>query len=82
LSLARITPFTALACDYDGTLALEDHIGVEVLGALERGREVGLRLILVTGWTFFELVQVCERLDLFDAVVAENGGVLYFPASG
>ncbi|HET7854526.1 MAG TPA: HAD family hydrolase [Candidatus Methylomirabilis sp.] len=78
----RITPFTALACDYDGTLASEDHMGAEVLGALERAREVGLRLILVTGRTFFELVRVCERLDLFDGVVAENGGVLYFPAEG
>ena len=82
MSLARITPFTALACDYDGTLASEDHMGAEVLGTLERAREVGLRVILVTGRTFFELVRVCERLDLFDGVVAENGGVLYFPAEG
>ncbi len=36
----------------------------------------------VTGRTFFELSRVCDRLDLFDAVVAENGGVLYFPAAG
>jgi hypothetical protein len=57
-------------------------MGAEVLAALERAREVGVRLILVTGRTFFELVRVCERLDLFDAVVAENGGVLYFPAEG
>jgi hypothetical protein len=27
----------------------------------------------------FELTRVCEALELFDAVVAENGGVLYFP---
>jgi hydroxymethylpyrimidine pyrophosphatase-like HAD family hydrolase len=82
VSLARTTPFTALACDYDGTLASEDRIGAEVLAALERARAVGVRLILATGRTFFELVRVCERLDLFDAVVAENGGVLYFPAEG
>jgi hydroxymethylpyrimidine pyrophosphatase-like HAD family hydrolase len=35
-------------------------------------RSTGLRLILVTGRTFFEPIRVCERLDLFDAVVAEN----------
>jgi hypothetical protein len=35
--------------------------------------------VLVTGRTLFELTRVCEALDLFDAVVAENGGVLYFP---
>jgi hypothetical protein len=27
-------------------------------------------------------MRVCERLDLFDAVVAENGAVLYFPSRG
>jgi hydroxymethylpyrimidine pyrophosphatase-like HAD family hydrolase len=72
----------ALACDYDGTLATEDRIGPEALTALEAARRAAVRLILVTGRTFFELIRVCERLDLFDAVVAENGGVLYFPARG
>ncbi len=71
--------FKALACDYDGTLAWGDRIGSEALSALERARGAGLRLVLVTGRTFFELIRVCERLDLFDAAVAENGGVLYFP---
>lgn len=74
--------FKALACDYDGTLASHDRIGEAALAALERARASGLRLILVTGRTFFELIRVCEPLDLFDAVVAENGGVLYFPTTG
>ena len=71
----------ALACDFDGTLASEDRLHPDALEALVRAREAGLRIILVTGRTFFELTRVCERLDLFDAVVAENGAVLYFPAS-
>ncbi len=74
--------FRALACDYDGTLASHDLIGPEALEGLGRAREAGLRLLLVTGRTFFELVRVCERLDLFDAVVAENGAVLYYPRGG
>jgi len=74
--------FRALACDYDGTLATADRIGPAVLEALTRAREAGLKLILVTGRTFFELTRVCERLDFFDAVVAENGGVIYHPGSG
>jgi HAD superfamily hydrolase (TIGR01484 family) len=74
--------FSALACDYDGTLAFADRIGPEALGALERARQAGVRLILVTGRTFFDLTRVCERLDLFDGVVAENGAVLYFPRPG
>ena len=74
--------FSALACDYDGTLAFQDRIGPEALAALEHARQAGLRLVLVTGRTFFDLTRVCERLDLFDGVVAENGGVLYFPQAG
>jgi hydroxymethylpyrimidine pyrophosphatase-like HAD family hydrolase len=74
--------FSALALDYDGTLASHDRIESPSIDALERARQAGLRLILVTGRTFFELIRVCTRIDLFDAVVAENGAVLYFPAQG
>jgi hydroxymethylpyrimidine pyrophosphatase-like HAD family hydrolase len=72
--------FKALACDYDGTLASEDRMGEEARAALGQARAAGLRLILVTGRTFFELTRVCDCLDLFEAVVAENGAVLYYPA--
>lgn len=71
----------ALAFDFDGTLASEDKIGRGAREALERARRAGLRLILVTGRTFFELTRVCDCLELFDAVVAENGAVLYYPGS-
>ena len=57
--------FKALACDYDGTLASHDRIGEEALAALARALAAGLRLVLVTGRTFFELIRVCEPLDLF-----------------
>ncbi|HEU4368697.1 MAG TPA: HAD-IIB family hydrolase [Methylomirabilota bacterium] len=70
----------ALAVDYDGTLASHDRLADGAAVALERARRTGLRLILVTGRTFFELTRVCARLDLFDAVVAENGAVLHFPS--
>jgi hydroxymethylpyrimidine pyrophosphatase-like HAD family hydrolase len=73
--------FKALACDFDGTLAVEDRIGPSVREALERARMAGFRLLLVTGRTFFELTRVCDCLELFDAVVAENGAVLYYPGS-
>jgi hydroxymethylpyrimidine pyrophosphatase-like HAD family hydrolase len=45
----------ALACDYDGTLATEDRLVPATLAALERARTAGLRLVLLTGRTFFEL---------------------------
>jgi HAD superfamily hydrolase (TIGR01484 family) len=69
--------FKALACDFDGTLASDDRIGPSVHDALERARKAGLRLVLVTGRTFFELTRVCDCIELFDAVVAENGAVVY-----
>jgi len=73
--------FRALACDFDGTLAVQDRIEPDVKAALEQARAAGVRLILVTGRTFFELTRVCDCLELFDAVVAENGAVIYYPAS-
>jgi hypothetical protein len=71
--------FKALACDFDGTLASEDRIGEEARTALGQARAAGLRLVLVTGRTFFELTRVCDCLELFEAIVAENGAVLYYP---
>jgi hypothetical protein len=73
--------FKALAFDFDGTLASADRIGPGVREALERARQAGARLVLVTGRTFFELNRVCDCLELFEAVVAENGAVLYYPGS-
>jgi hydroxymethylpyrimidine pyrophosphatase-like HAD family hydrolase len=73
--------FKALACDFDGTLALEDRVDPGVKAALEQARAADVRLILVTGRTFFELTRVCDCLGLFDAVVAENGAVIYYPGS-
>jgi hydroxymethylpyrimidine pyrophosphatase-like HAD family hydrolase len=78
-SVAPSRAFAAIACDYDGTLATHDRIPPEVVTALRFVREQGIRLILVTGRTFFELTRVCEHLELFDVVIAENGGVLFVP---
>lgn len=74
--------FQALACDYDGTLASQDRVGAPALAALGEARAAGMRLVLVTGRALFDLTRVCECLDLFDVVVAENGGVLYRPRAG
>jgi hydroxymethylpyrimidine pyrophosphatase-like HAD family hydrolase len=73
--------FRALACDYDGTLTSDGRLSPPAVAALEAARAAGTRLILVTGRGFFDLTRVCERLDLFDLVVAENGAVLYRPGA-
>lgn len=72
----------ALACDFDGTLASADAIAGPVKEALHAARRSGIRLILITGRTFFDLTRVCDCLELFEVVVAENGAVLYWPTSG
>ena len=73
--------YYALACDYDGTLARNGRAGREALDSLRGLRESGRKLILVTGRLLPDLVAILEPLDLFDRIVAENGAVLYRPAT-
>ena len=71
--------YLALCCDYDGTIAHHGHVDEPTLAALERLRESGRKLVLVTGRELDELQTVMPRLDLFARVVAENGALLYRP---
>jgi hydroxymethylpyrimidine pyrophosphatase-like HAD family hydrolase len=74
--------FLALATDYDGTLANRGQIGAEAVEALERFKDTGRRLILVTGRELPHMKEAFPRLESFDRVVAENGAVIYDPANG
>jgi len=69
-----------LACDYDGTLAYEGRVAEATTGALGRFKASGRRLLMVTGREVRHLIALYRYLPLFDAVVAENGAVLYVPA--
>ena len=73
--------YRALASDYDGTIALDGRVDAHTLDALRRVRAAGLRLILVTGRELTDLFNTFEHLEVFDRVVAENGAVLFDPAS-
>lgn len=73
--------YFALATDYDGTLAAHGEVDTPTLDALERLRKSGRRLILVTGRELPDLMKVFPHLELFDRVVAENGALLYQPAT-
>src|SRR5207248_666772 len=73
--------YLAIATDRDGTLNRYDWVGRQTLAALERWRQSGHKLILVTGETADDLKEF-PHLGLFDAVVAENGAALYEPRSG
>jgi HAD superfamily hydrolase (TIGR01484 family) len=76
--------YLALATDYDGTIADEGAVDAATVSALQRWREAGRRLILVTGRMLDDWLAVFPQyapLELFDWVVTENGAVLYHPPS-
>lgn len=71
--------FIALATDYDGTLATDGVVTESTLATLQKFSKSGRKLILVTGRQLKDLVLVFPQMDVFDLIVAENGGTLYFP---
>lgn len=71
-----------LACDYDGTGAFNNQLAPEVACALARAREMGFVTLLVTGRILEDLKAACPDTSLFDAVVAENGAVIWFAGRG
>lgn len=73
--------FTALASDYDGTLAAQGKVSASTIAALEKFRQSGRKLILVTGRCLKDLKEVFAELPLFDLVVVENGAVIYDPST-
>jgi hypothetical protein len=73
---------SAFATDYDGTLATEGEVAESTLEALRRLRASGRKLLMVTGRELADLNRVFPHLPLFDAVVAENGAVLWRPDTG
>src|SRR5262245_28079589 len=73
--------YYALATDYDGTIALHGRVDEKTLAALERCAQTGRKLILVTGRRLAEFKEIMPELALFCWVVAENGALLYNPAS-
>src|SRR5262245_27481004 len=73
--------YLALACDYDGTIAREGQVDTATVAALKRIRASGRRLLLVTGRELEDLAGVCPDLGTFDRIVAENGALVYDPAT-
>jgi len=73
--------YLALATDYDGTIARHGVVSAGTLAALDRLRDSGRRLVLVTGRELDDIVRIFPELDRFDRVVAENGATVYTPAT-
>jgi hydroxymethylpyrimidine pyrophosphatase-like HAD family hydrolase len=73
--------YTALAIDYDGTLAHDGVVEQATIAALGRARDAGLTLLMVTGRELSDLFNTFAHASLFHAIVAENGAVLYDPVN-
>ena len=73
--------FRVLALDYDGTIAQDGQLNQDVRLAISEARSRGLVVVIVTGRNLRDLRQVAGDLDFLDAVVAENGAVISFPAA-
>ena len=72
---------SAIALDYDGTIAHGDVLDPRVRDAIARARSQGVVVLLVTGRILSELRRVAGDLHFVDGVVAENGCVIHFPAN-
>ena len=73
--------YEVLATDYDGTIAFDGRVDEPTIAALGRAKAEGLRLVLVTGRELTDLFNTFEHSDIFERIVAENGAVLYDPAT-
>src|ERR1700739_2805017 len=73
--------YFCLICDYDGTIAHDGRCAPSTLEALKRVRASGRRVILATGRELPELQEIFPEHAIFDRIVAENGALLYRPAS-
>src|SRR5687768_16896860 len=71
----------AVALDYDGTIAVDGIMDLQVRDAIAQLRIHGIAVVLVTGRRLADLKEIAGNLECFNAVVAENGAVLYFPES-
>jgi hydroxymethylpyrimidine pyrophosphatase-like HAD family hydrolase len=70
--------FGVLALDYDGTIARDGVLDSEVRSAIAEVRARGIAVVIVTGRILAELEQVAGDLHFVDAVVGENGAVMWF----
>jgi hydroxymethylpyrimidine pyrophosphatase-like HAD family hydrolase len=73
---------SAVALDYDGTIARDGLLDPDVLRAITRLRAHGITILLVTGRILDDLKRLNTDLHFVDVIVAENGAVVEFPDSG
>ena len=73
--------YVAVATDYDNTLAVGGRVEQKTIAALERLNQSGRKIILVTGRRLPDILDIFPEIGLCERVVADNGAVLYRPAT-
>ncbi len=68
-----------LACDLDGTLTTDGTLDPEMWETIRRARTSAMAFIMVTGRILDRFVTEGPFAELCEAIVAENGAVVYFP---
>ncbi|MBW4654730.1 MAG: Cof-type HAD-IIB family hydrolase [Kaiparowitsia implicata GSE-PSE-MK54-09C] len=72
--------YRAIATDFDGTLATDGVVEAATVAAMARWRAAGGKMILISGRMLDDFLAVFPQVECFDAVVVENGAVIYRPA--
>jgi len=79
----RVLRWPVLASDLDGTLASAGVVPPDAVQALQRYREAGGTVVLVTGRRRTDLVRLFpDVLEVADLVIAENGALVVGPRDG
>jgi hypothetical protein len=71
-----------IACDFDGTGATNDRPAPELYAALAAARSQGILTLLVTGRVLEDVQRASDEQAPFDAIVAENGAIVYLCGVG
>jgi hypothetical protein len=79
---STLMKWRALATDFDGTIATDAVVDEPTQLALVRLRSANVRTLLVTGRELSDFEAMGSFLTIFDMIVADNGAVLFDPASG
>lgn len=74
--------YHVFATDFDGTIAHHGRVLPETLQALQKLKATSRTLVLVTGRELHDLEKVFPEYKVFDYIVAENGALLHFTATG
>jgi len=74
--------YWVLAADYDGTLAQDGKVSDRTLASLNRWQATKRKFFIVTGRQLDDLQNVFPQWQICDGIVAENGALIYYPATG